>query len=107
MKKGFPFIAIAPITTKIIITGDNTTRATKNEQENYIPGESGSANDTGGLDNAIKNAQQKMSEIWNTITYFTNFINQIFSALPDEIETILISAFTIMIIIGLIKIFIS
>lgn len=105
--KDNPTITINGKTYNVIPYEDLPSTATKNEQENYIPGESGSANDTGGLDNAIKNAQQKMSEIWNTITYFTDFINQIFSALPDEIETILISAFTIMIIIGLIKIFIS
>lgn len=105
--KNNPTITINGKTYDVIPYDELPSTATENEEENYIPGESGNANDTGGLDSAIKNAQQKMSEIWNTITYFTDFINQIFSALPDEIETILISAFTIMIIIGLIKIFIS
>ena len=81
--------------------------ANKNEEENYIPGQSGSANDTGGLDGAVKGIQQKMSEIWNTFTYFTEFINQMFSVLPEELRIILVSAFTVMIVLGLIKIFIN
>lgn len=102
-----PTITINGKTYNVIPYDELPSTATENEEENYIPGESGNANDTGGLDNAIKNAQQKMSEIWNTITYFTDFINQIFSSLPTEIRTILVSAFTIMITIGLIKIFVS
>lgn len=81
--------------------------ANKNEEENYIPGQSGSMNDTGGLDGAIKGIQQKMGEIWDTFTYFTQFINQIFSVLPQELRIVLVSGFTIMIVLGLIKIFIN
>lgn len=105
--KDNPTITIDGKTYNVIPYGDLPSTATKNEENNYIPGESGSATDTGGLDSAIKNVQQKMSEIWNTFTYFTDFINQIFSVFPDEVKTILLSAFTIMIIIGLIKIFIN
>ena len=105
--KNNPTVTINGKTYNVIPYDDLPSTATKNEEDNYIPGESGQANSTGGLDSAIKGTQQKMSEIWNTFTYFTDFINQIFSILPDEVKTILLSAFTIMIIIGLIKIFIN
>ena len=105
--KDNPTVTIGSKTYNVIPYGDLPSTATKNEENGYIPGESGSATDTGGLDSAIKNTQQKMSEIWNTFTYFTDFINQIFSVFPDEVKTILLSAFTIMIVIGLIKIFIN
>ena len=102
-----PTITINGTTYNVIPYGDLPSTATKNEEDNYIPGESGSATDTGGLDSAIKNTQQKMSEIWNTFTYFTAFVGQIFSSLPGEVQTILLSAFTVGIILGLIKIFIN
>ena len=102
-----PTVTIGGKTYNVIQYDDLPSTATKNEENNYIPGQSGQANSTGGLDTAIKNVQQKMSEIWNTFTYFTDFINQIFSVFPDEVKTILLSAFTIMIVIGLIKIFIG
>lgn len=105
--KDNPTVTINGKTYDVIPYSDLPSTATKNEEDNYIPGQSGSATDTGGLDSAIKKAQQKMSEIWNTFTYFTDFINQIFSVFPDEVKTILLSAFTIMIVIGLIKIFIG
>ena len=59
------------------------------------------------MDSAIKNVQQRMSEIWNTFTYFTDFVGQIFSSLPTEVQTVLLSAFTVAIILGLIKIFVG
>lgn len=102
-----PTVTINGQTYNTIPYVDLPSSATGNESNNYIPGQSGSATDTGGLDSAIKNVQQKMSEIWNTFTYFTDFINQIFNVFPDEVKTILLSAFTIMIIIGLIKRFIN
>lgn len=84
---------------------DLPSTANKNEEENYIPGESGSAVDSGGLDGAIKNTKSTLSEIWNTFTYFTGLVNLLFSGLPTEIRTILLSAFTITIVLGIIKLF--
>lgn len=105
--KDNPTVTIGGKTYDVIPYEDLPSTATKNEEDNYIPGESGSASDTGGLDSAIAGAQKKMSEIWNSITYFTDFISQIFSSLPDEIHTILISAFIIMVMLGIIKIFLG
>lgn len=102
-----PTVTIDGKTYNVIPYDDLPSTATKNEENNYIPGESGSATDTGGLDSAIKNIQQRMSEIWNTFTYFTDFVGQIFSSLPTEVQTILLSAFTVAIILGLIKIFVG
>ena len=102
-----PIITINGQQYHTIPFNDLPSTANKNEEENYIPGQSGSANDTGGLDGAIKGIQQKMGEIWDTFTYFTQFINQIFSVLPEELRIVLVSGFTIMIVLGLIKIFIN
>lgn len=102
-----PTVTINGKTYDVIPYDDLPSTATKNEEDNYIPGESGSATDTGGLDSAIAGAQSKLSEIWNTFTYFTSFIGLIFSSLPSEVHTILLSAFTIMIVLGIIKIFLG
>lgn len=102
-----PTVTINGKTYDVIPYDDLPSTATKNEEDNYIPGESGSATDTGGLDSAIAGAQNKLSEIWNTFTYFTSFIGLIFSSLPSEVHTILLSAFTIMIVLGIIKIFLG
>ena len=80
-----------------------TNTANQNDENGFVPGEVTPG--TGGLDSAIQNVQNKMSEIWGTFTYFTSFINQLFATLPVELRTVLISAFTIAIILGLIKIF--
>ena len=80
-----------------------TNSANQNDENGFVPGEVTPG--SGGLDSAIKNVQNKMSEIWGTFTYFTSFINQLFATLPVELRTVLISAFTIAIILGLIKIF--
>lgn len=105
--KDDPIVNIGGKDYHVIPYEDLPSTANKNEEENYIPGQSGNMNDTGGLDGAIKGVQQKMSEIWDVFTYFTGLINQIFSALPDELRIILVSAFTIAITLGLIKIFIN
>lgn len=102
-----PTVTINGKTYDVIPYDDLPSTATKNEEDNYIPGESGSATDTGGLDSAIAGTQSKLSEIWNTFTYFTSFIGLIFSSLPSEVHTILLSAFTIMIVLGIIKIFLG
>lgn len=102
-----PTVTIGGKTYNVIPYSDLPSTATKNEEDNYIPGESGSATDTGGLDSAVKNTQQKLSEIWNTFTYFTSFVGQLFSTLPEEVQTVLLSAFTIAIVLGLIKIFVG
>lgn len=104
--KDNPTVTIGGKTYNVIPYEDLPSTATKNEEDNYIPGESGYPLSE-GLDSAIKNVQQKMSEIWNIFTYFTDFVGQLFSSLPAEVQTILLSAFIVAIILGLIKIFIN
>lgn len=88
---------------------DLPSTATKNESDNYIPGESYNFVDSGidSLNSALKQSSNWLSSIWSTITYFTQFIGLIFSSLPSELHAILLSAFIITIIIGLIKHFTS
>lgn len=102
-----PTVTIDGKTYNVIPYDELPSTATKNEEDNYIPGESGSATDTGGIDSAIKNVQESLSQMWNTFSYFTDFVGQLFSSLPSEIRTVLLSAFIVGIVIGLIKLFVS
>lgn len=102
-----PTITIGGKTYTTIPYSDLPSSATKNEENNYIPGESGSSTSVGGLDSAIKSAQNSLSSLWNTITYFTDFVGLTFSTLPTELRTILLSAFIICITLGIIKLFVG
>lgn len=101
-----PTITINGKTYNVIPYDDLPSTATGNEESNYIPGESGSATDTGGLDSAIKGARDTFSGLWNTFTYFTDFIGQLFSSLPSELSSVLLTCFTVALVIGLLKIFV-
>lgn len=105
--KDDPIVTINGKQYHTIPFNDLPSTANKNEEENYIPGESGSPNSEGGLSSALKGIQQKMSEIWDIITFFSGFVNTMFSILPEPIRIILLSAFAIAITLGLIKIFIN
>ena len=101
-----PVITIGDHSYNVIPYGDLPSTATKNEEENYIPGESENAitGNSTGLSSIVKNVQNKLSEIWNIFTYFMSFVNQIFSVFPDEFRTVLLASFTIGCVLGLIKI---
>ena len=84
---------------------DLPSTATENEENNYIPGESGSASDVNGLNSAIKNAKDNLSSIWDTFNYFISFVRQLFNSLPKEISGVLLAGLVVSVLLGLIKIF--
>lgn len=102
-----PSIVIGNETYNIIPYSQLPSTATTNEDNNYIPGQSGASSDTGGLDEAIKTARDSLSQIWDSFSYFISFVSQLFSALPPDLRGVLLSAFVVAITLGIIKIFVN
>lgn len=70
----------------------------KNEEEGFIPGQSGSS-----LTDIVDNATNFTSDIWNSITSFMGLSTKFFNSLPEEFRTLSITAFTTLVIIAIIK----
>lgn len=79
---------------------DLPSSATKNEEENYIPGESKPL----GFSDIIENVTDILSSFWSSLTSFMSLVTKCFNSLPVEIRAISITTFTIGCILGLIKI---
>lgn len=73
--------------------------ANKNEEENYVPGESGSS-----LSSIVENLSNTLDGIWSSFTTFMGFVTKMFNTLPIEFRTIAITTFTVSCVLGLIKI---
>lgn len=74
--------------------------ATKNEEENYVPGES----ERFALLDIIDNLTNTLDGIWKSFVTFMGFVTKMFSTLPIEFRTIAITTFTVSCVLGLIKI---
>ena len=74
--------------------------ANKNEEENYVPGES----EKFTLSSITKNLASTLEGIWNSFTSFFSFVTKMFSVLPSEFQAIAILTFSTGCILGLIKI---
>lgn len=74
--------------------------ATKNEEENYVPGESKELS----LSEIADNVTDTLSSVWSSIITFMNLFTKFFNTLPVEIRVISITTFTTACTLGIIKI---
>ena len=72
--------------------------ANQNEQNNFIPGESGSS-----LTDIIDNVSNFTSDIWNAISSFMGLVTKFFNTLPEEFRYLSITSFTVLTVIAIIK----
>lgn len=73
--------------------------ANQNEENNFIPGESGFS-----LSSIVDNLSSTLDGIWSSFTTFMGFVTKIFNTLPIEFRTIAITSFSVGCVLGLIKI---
>ena len=98
--KNDPIVTINGKEYHTIPYDDLPSTATKNEEENYIPGESKPL----GFNDIIENVTDILSSFWSSLTSFMSLVTKCFNSLPVEIRAISITTFTIGCILGLIKI---
>lgn len=93
-----PVISVGGVEYQTIPFNKLSTTANSNEDNNYIPGESGSS-----LTDIVDNASDFTSDIWNAISSFMSLVTKFFNTLPEEFRIISISGFSILITIAIIK----
>lgn len=77
---------------------DLSNSANKNEENNFIPGESNNS-----FTDIIDNAISFTSDIWNAFLSFMSLGTKFFNALPPEFRALSITGFTVLITIAVIK----
>lgn len=98
--KSDPIVSIGGKYYHVIPFEKLPSSANKNEEENYVPGES----EKFTLSSIIKNLASTLEGIWNSFTSFFSFVTKMFSVLPSEFQAIAILTFSTGCILGLIKI---
>ena len=76
-----------------------TNSANKNEEENYVPGESKKLN----LSDIVSNITNTVSSFWDSIVNFMGLVTKFFNTLPIEIKGVAITTFSMACMIALIK----
>lgn len=89
--KSDPIVSIGGKDYHVIPFDKLPSSANKNEEENYVPGESERFALLDKLDFLINN----LNRVWDAFTSFMGFVGKMFSTLPDEFKAIAISSFTI------------
>ena len=98
--KSDPIVSIGGKDYHVIPFEKLPSSANKNEEENYVPGESERFALLDKLDFLINN----LNRVWDAFTSFMGFVGKMFSTLPDEFKAIAISSFTIGCILMIFKI---
>lgn len=98
--KSDPVVSIGGKDYHVIPFDKLPSSANKNEEENYVPGES----EKFTLGSITKNLTSTLGSIWSTFTSFFGFVTKMFSVLPNEFQAIAILTFSTGCILGLIKI---
>lgn len=98
--KDDPIVTIGGKDYHVIPFDKLPSSANKNEEENYVPGESEKIT----LGSITKNLTSTLGSIWSTFTSFFGFVTKMFSVLPNEFQAIAILTFSTGCILGLIKI---
>lgn len=98
--KSDPVVSIGGKDYHVIPFDKLPSSANKNEEENYVPGES----EKFTLSSITKNLSSTLEGIWNSFTSFFSFVTKMFSVLPSEFQAIAILTFSTGCILGLIKI---
>ncbi len=73
--------------------------ANKNEEENYVPGESKKLT----LSDIVSNVTDTVSSFWDSIVNFMSLVTKFFNTLPIEIKGVAITTFSMACMIALIK----
>ena len=89
--KSDPIVSIGGKDYHVIPFDKLPSSANKNEEENYVPGESQRFALLDKIDFLINN----LNRVWDSFTSFMGFVGKMFSTLPDEFKAIAISSFTI------------
>lgn len=98
--KSDPIVSIGGKDYHVIPFDKLPSSANKNEEENYVPGES----EKFTLGSITKNLTSTLGSIWSTFTSFFGFVTKMFSVLPNEFQAVAILTFSTGCILGLIKI---
>ena len=75
-----------------------TNSANKNEENNFVPGESGFS-----LTDVVSNISKYVSSFWDSIVNFMGLVTKFFNTLPIEIKGVAITTFSMACMIALIK----
>ena len=89
--KSDPIVSIGGKDYHVIPFDKLPSSSNKNEEENYVPGESERFALLDKIDFLINN----LNRVWDSFTSFMGFVGKMFSTLPDEFKAIAISSFTI------------
>ena len=94
-----PVITVGGVQYNVIPFDKLSNTANKNEEENFVPGESGSS-----LTDIIDNTTNYISSFWNSLSTFMGLVTKFFNTLPIEIRAICITTFVTACTLGLLKI---
>ena len=94
-----PVITVGGVQYHVIPFDKLSNTANKNEEENFVPGESGSS-----LTDIIDNTTNYISSFWNSLSTFMSLVTKFFNTLPIEIRAICITTFATACTLGLLKI---
>ena len=94
-----PVITVGGVQYNVIPFDKLSNTANKNEEENFVPGESGSS-----LTDIIDNTTNYISSFWNSLSTFMSLVTKFFNTLPIEIRAICITTFATACTLGLLKI---
>ena len=75
-----------------------TNSANKNEENNFVPGESGFS-----LTDVVSNISKYVSSFWDSIVNFMGLVTKFFNTLPIEIKGVAITTFSMACMIALVK----
>lgn len=73
--------------------------ANKNEENDFVPGESEPAT----FSSVVSNISDTLEGVWNTLTTFMSLVTRFFRTLPSEFQAVAITSFTVMCTLGIIK----
>lgn len=99
-EKDNPYVTVNGKKYPTIPYDELPSTATKNEEENYIPGKSEDFN----FSDIFTSPLDFLKDVWESISSVFNLIAELFSLLPEPIKTFLIISFTLAVVLGLIKI---
>ena len=92
-----PVITVGGVEYHTIPFDKLSNSANKNEEENFIPGESEGFH-------PIESLTDYISSFWNSLTTFMSLVTKFFNTLPIEIRAVTITFFTTACTLGLLKI---
>ena len=99
-EKDNPYVTVNGKKYPTIPYDDLPSTSTKNEEENFIPGETSEISFT----DIFTKPLDFLKDVWDSISSVFDLVAELVSLLPEPIKTFLIISFTLAIVLGLIKI---